>query len=181
MPNKVTTEACHNSKLCLQFAALLLLPFAASSLAAPPEQTFQIQADRVDIQQQQGFSKYQGHVELTLGGLQLHADELTIYQSNKGIERISAQGSPTKFSQAPESGKSRIRGQANKIEYRAEQAKIELIEEAHLWKGDDQFSGAHIIYDVEKKQIQARGGNDGESQPARVKAILHPKRDKQTP
>ncbi|MCK5639158.1 MAG: lipopolysaccharide transport periplasmic protein LptA [Gammaproteobacteria bacterium] len=181
MSNKGTTEECHNKKLHLLFAAFLLLPFTTETLAAPPGQGLQIQADRVDIQQQQGVSKYLGRVELTQDGLQLHADELIIYQSEKGIERISAQGSPTTFNQAPRAGQTEIRGQANKIEYRTEQAKIEFIEEAHLWKGNDQFSGAHIIYDLDKKQIQAHGDSDDESHPTRVRAILHPKKDGQLP
>ena len=160
-------------------ATFLLLSFTVNTLAAAPTQTIHIQADHVDIQQGQGISRYTGHVLLTQAGLKLQADELVIYQTEQGITHITAQGSPVKFGQAPEAEQTAIRGQANKIEYQIEKAQIEFIEEAHLWRGNDQFSGAYVIYDLEKKQIKASGDNGDESRPARVKAILHPRRDEE--
>ena len=179
MHNKRAIPDHNNGKPYLWLGTCLLLSFTLNTPAATPVQAIHIQADYVDIQQRQGISKYRGHVELTQGRLKLQADELTIYQSEKGIKRISAQGLPIKFNQTPEPGQAGVRGQAHKIEYQADKGQIEFIEEAQLWKGNDQFSGAHIIYDMEKKQVKASGDSGDESPPVRVKAILHPQHDKE--
>lgn len=148
---------------------LLLVPSLALALASDREQPIRIEADRVMIDEKQRISTYEGNVELVQGTLRVTATRVEVYRGEE-LERVIATGAPVTFKQQPDSGKE-IRGQSQRVDYQASKSTIELSGEAHLWQGDDEFSGPRILYDAERSVVRA----EGEGGSGRVSATIHPR------
>jgi lipopolysaccharide export system protein LptA len=152
-------------------AMLLLAPALAQALASDREKPIQIEADRVVIDEKQRISTYEGNVELVQGTLRLTAARVEVYRGEE-LERVVATGAPVTFRQQPDEGKE-IRGQSQRADYLAPKSTIELTGEAHLWQGNDEFSGPRIMYDAERSVVRAEGqGGSG----GRVSATIHPRK-----
>lgn len=158
--------------LCL-LAGLLAAPTAALCLSTDRDQPMHIQADRVELDEKTGVSTYRGAVELSQGSLHLTADSLTVHRIGNKVERLVADGTPATFRQRPDNAVQDTHGQARHLEYRADDATIELSGQARLWNNGDEFSSARIVYDADQNRVRANGG---ESKDGRVHAIIHPRR-----
>jgi len=150
-------------------AVLLLAPALALALASDREQPIRIQADRVVIDEKQRVSTYEGNVELVQGTLRVTAARVEVYRGEE-LERLVATGAPVTFRQQPDEGKE-IRGQSQRADYQARNSVIELTGDAHLWQGNDEFSGPRIVYDAERSLVRAEGQGKG----GRVNATIHPR------
>jgi lipopolysaccharide export system protein LptA len=153
--------------LALSFA-LLAAPVAA--LQSDREQPIHIQADRVTVDETSKISTYEGNVELTQGSLHVTAERVEVHRATEGVQRVVATGAPVTFRQRPDNAQEDVRGQAQRVEYTGDKALLELIGEAHLWQGRDEFSGPRISYESDKNRVQAAGEG-------RVRAIIHPQND----
>ncbi len=154
-------------------ALLLLVVLAgpASALESDRQQPIHIQADRVLVDETRKISTYTGNVELTQGTLHVTAEQVEVHRAEKGIRQLVATGAPVTFRQRPDGAEDDVRGQANRVEYYADKALVDLIGEAHLWQGRDEFSGPRISYESDRNRVRAAG--DG-----RVRAIIHPQNGK---
>ncbi|MGE0080692.1 MAG: lipopolysaccharide transport periplasmic protein LptA [Thiohalomonadaceae bacterium] len=153
---------------------LVLLVLAASPVAAlqsDREQPIHIQADRVLVDEARKVSTYEGNVELSQGTLRVTAERVEVLRSGNGVERLVATGAPVTFRQRPDNSEEDIRGQASRVEYTAASALLELIGDAHLWQGRDEFSGPRISYESGQNRVRAEGEG-------RVRAIIHPQNGK---
>lgn len=150
---------------------LALLAGPAVALQSDREQPIRIQADRVLVDEARKVSTYEGNVELTQGTLHVTAERVEVLRSANGVERLVATGAPVTFRQRPDDSDDDIRGQAARVEYSAASALLELIGDAHLWQGRDEFSGPHISYESAANRVRAEGKG-------RVQAIIHPQNGK---
>jgi len=141
-------------------------------------QAVEISADSVEINDAQGMSVYKGRVIYTQGRISLHSDILTIYLKDKQLSRFVAEGQPAIYRQWDDVEDTEVRIQAQHIEYFAENERMVLEGEAHVWRAGDEFSGHFIEYLVRENVISAvkGGGNQGRAQiilqphPAKVKS-----------
>lgn len=155
------------------FGILLLLPATGGALESDRQQPIQIEANRVEIDEREGTSTYIGNVQVQQGTLQLTAGRVVVHRGQEGLQRIVAFGDPAAFRQQPEGADYLIRGQARELRYDAGGGTVELTGEAHIWQGRDEFSGARVVYELERERVRAEGGSgDG-----RVRAIIHPQQD----
>lgn len=155
-------------------ALLLLLVLAAPPVAAlqsDRNQPIHIQADRVLVDEARKVSTYEGNVELSQGTLRVTAERVEIVRSSNGVERLVATGAPVTFRQRPDNSDEDIHGQAHRVEYTAANALVELIGDARLSQGQDEFSGPRISYESDQNRVRASGEG-------RVHAIIHPQNGK---
>lgn len=151
----------------------MLLPMAGGALESDRAQPIQIEANRVEIDEREGTSTYIGNVQVQQGTLQLKAGRVVVHRGQEGLQRIVAYGDPASFRQQPEGTDYLIRGQARELRYDAGAGTVALTGEAHIWQGRDEFSGARVVYELERERVRAEGGaGDG-----RVRAIIHPKQN----
>lgn len=155
----------------------LTLSLFSLSLAAettPPPSPITVEADSLELNQKSGVSVYQGHVRLEQKGMLLESDRLELHNEGKKLHRAIADGSPVHLEQTdPQTGE-RMRAEALHMEYRFADGQLELEGEAHLWRGGDEMSGNHLIYDSSKRTVKASGDKQGNG---RVKVILQPEKE----
>ncbi len=154
--------------LCLLLGALLT---AAVTAAETQRQPVTIEADSAVFDERQGQSTYSGHVVITQGGMQIRADEVTVYLADEKLKRIVARGEPVRFRQQRE-GEKEILGEARRLDYLADEERLLLQDQAWLTQGGNRFSGQRIEYDMPRERVTAAQGEDGSQ---RVRVTIQPK------
>lgn len=151
-----------NSHPRLALLALwLLLPVVqgARALDSDSEQPMYIEADRVEVREEENMSLYAGHVLITQGSLRLSADEVTVYhREDRRPRQIIALGTPARLTQQLDDSEDELQAFALRMEYDVERDHLTLIEQAELIQGDDRVSGERILYDRSRAQFRAGGG-----------------------
>lgn len=166
---------------------LLLLAFglswleAAHALSTDKHQPIHIEADHADIDERNGVSVFRGNVVLTQGSLRLTADTLTVYKENDDIAKAVAEGKPATYRQRPDGKPEDIQAKAKRMEYDAHAETVELLHEAVVWQGGDNFASERIVYDMARDVVNA-GNLDTESG-SRVRIVIQPRQngDKRKP
>ena len=156
----------------LKVMALLLWALLGNAAAADRDLPIRISADRVEINESKGLSTYSGHVELTQGRLMLSAERLVVQHPDNRLQRLVADGRPVRFRQVGANDGQEIRGEARHMDYSAATQVLELTGAAHIWQGQDEFTGERITYDAAHRAVQAEGGSTGDG---RVHAIIQPR------
>lgn len=152
--------------------AVLVVP-AAAALESDRGQPIQIEADRVEIDERQGTSTYTGDVQMRQGTLRLSAARVVVHRGGEALRHVVAYGDPATFRQQPEGADYLVRGQARELRYDAQAGEVQLTGQAHIWQGRDEFSGARVVYELERERVRAEGGE----QNGRVRAVIHPKQE----
>ncbi len=164
--------------MLLRLAKPLLLTLLMGQVAAPVialtsdrQQPIRITADRMIVDERKGVSRYQGHVFLKQGSLEIRGDQLTVHFRQGKIIQIVATGSPARLRQKPDKLEM-IRSSARRMEYDTRNGRLLLIDNAHVTQGANRFSGARIEYDTLNSIVAARRA--GENENGRVHAIIEP-------
>lgn len=138
---------------------LLSVVQGARALDSDSEQPLYIEADRVEVREEETMSLYAGHVLITQGSLRLSADEVTVYhREDRRPRQIIALGTPARLTQRLDNGDDELQASALRLEYDVERDQLTLIEQAELIQGDDRVNGERILYDRSRAQFRAGGG-----------------------
>ncbi len=156
---------------------LWLILLVSSALYAAPEDftaAIEIEAQRVEVNAQDGTSTYQGDVRLERGSIKILADTMVLTQTN---DQVSAdihgtKEAPAQFSQVTETGELR-QAKALRIRYFSDQDTIQFDGNAEVKRAADTVSSDHIRYDLRAEQILA-GGTNKSGPDDRVKIIIQP-------
>jgi lipopolysaccharide export system protein LptA len=160
--------------LSLTLALLAMCGAApAFALSSDKEQPINVEADSVEINHKTGVSVYTGNVTLTQGSIHLDADTVTLYSRNNDIEKAIAEGKPAHYRQRPDGKLEDIRAQSQRMEYYTATGKLVLLDGAHVWQEQNQFSGNRIEYDVERSVVNASKAKSGKE---RVQVIIQPRK-----
>jgi lipopolysaccharide export system protein LptA len=161
------------------FASLLLLLLPGLLPAQEPlREPISVEADRLEMDSATGLSTYQGNVEMRQGNMLLRADTVVLHSRGRELQMAVADGSPVYLEQTDAKTGEVIKANALHVEYRIAKGQLEMKEQAHLWRGKDEFSGDHIIYDLSKHVVRAFGQKEG-SEEGRVRVILQPRKEEQ--
>lgn len=155
--------------------AVLMLGMSpcTSALTSDKQQPIHIEADSVVINDAEGTALYRGNVHFTQGSTHLEADEVTVYSADRQkVDKVVADGKPAKFRQRPDNRDEDMQGQAGHIEYYADNERVILEGDAHLWQGKNEFAGNHIEYDTAKETVKAVKAATDEG---RVQVIIQPR------
>jgi len=148
-----------------------LLTTPALSADKTQREPVTIEADSAVFDERQGQSVYTGHVVITQGGMQIRADEVTVYIEQNELKRIVARGEPVRF-RRQRTGEEEILGEARRLDYRADDEQLLLQDQAWLTQGGNRFSGQRIEYDIPRERVSAAQGKDGSQ---RVRVTIQPK------
>lgn len=155
----------------LILSSLLGLPIGVAVAAGNDErqQPVHLRADRIEINQKTGISRYRGHVVLTQGTLRLTADHAEARQRGDVLEKVIAEGKPVTFRDRPEGQQEVIEGQAARAEYDAVAQQVHLYGNVDIQRGRDRFRAGVAHYDMRNETL--RGESDASQ---RVYAALTP-------
>jgi lipopolysaccharide export system protein LptA len=159
----------------LWLTAWLAVP-AAQALDAGHDQVTQIQADHIEANQQTGIVTYRGHVSFSKGGIAIQADRIEVRQRGEELQSVSAYGAPVRFRQQTDDPRDEIRGQAARVDYRADGREVVLRGQARLEQHGDVFEAATMNYQIDRSDLRAEGATGQD----RVQAVLTPRRPGQT-
>jgi len=152
---------------------LLCLPITGQSQPTDRDQAIYIEADSAVLMEKKGFSEYTGNVVIRQGALEMHGDNMTVYNSENNIDRIILTGSPATIVQHPEGDGEDLHAEAGKMEYRAAEEHIILTGAARIWQTDGkEFRSEKIIYNVKTRTVNAGDSATGD----RVHITLQPKK-----
>lgn len=158
-------------------ALLALMGFSPFAFAAPEDFSapIEIEAQRVEVNAQDGSSIYQGDVRLTRGSMLILADKMVLKQINNQVSADihGPKDGLAQFSQTTETGE-RMEAQAKRIRYFSDQDAIEFDGSAQVKRAADTVSSDHIRYDLRAEQILAGGDNNHGGDNNRVKIVIQP-------
>ncbi|MDH5516626.1 MAG: lipopolysaccharide transport periplasmic protein LptA [Gammaproteobacteria bacterium] len=175
------SKKCHKRLLKSTTHGLLLLtiatPLLVAALNTDNNQSMQINAGKLVIDEQQGTSIYSGTVTITQGSRIISGESITIFSKTDEITKIIIKGQPASFSQLNDKNET-IKASGNEMIFYNGKDLLILKENAELQQKDNVFRSAEITYNTAKDVITA--GNDDNAQDERVKITIHPNDESQT-
>lgn len=170
----------------------LLLAFAMQAMPARALQSdrdapTQVEADRMEYDDQQQVNVFTGNVVLTKGTIRLRARRLLVRQDAQGFHFASATGAPARFRQKrDEPGDQWVEGEALRIDYDGKAETVRLREAAQLRRTSDgrsveEIHGTDIRYESRTGFFTVQGGTAGsaagtpENPTGRVRVIIQPR------
>lgn len=164
-------------RLLLCMCALAAWAGEARALASDKNQPIHIEADSVIIDDSRGVATYRGNVHFMQGSAHLQADEVIVYSADrKVVDKVEAKGSPATFRQRPDNKDEDIRGEARRVNYFAAGEQVILEDAAHLWQGQNEFTGHRIEYHSAEEVVKALKAPDSK---ARVQVTIQPRQGAQ--
>ena len=133
-----------------------------------------VEADKVNVDDANKVSVFEGNVVLTQGTIVIHANKVIVRQDAAGFNSGIAYGNLATFRQKMDGVDEYIEGEAERIEYDGKTENLELFNSAHIKRGQDELRGNYISYNAITEFYQALSGK----QPAnggRVRAVIQPK------
>lgn len=155
-------------------ALLALLTWAPLwALDADRDQPIEVEADSLEVRDQENISIYQGNVKLKQGSLEISSDRLVIHFNDNGdLVLMEMTGNPARLRQL-DNEQQEMRGQARQINYLESESLLELIEEARFTHAGDTIESTLIRINTEDNNIQAGSSNADE----RVKMLIQPRQN----
>lgn len=155
--------------LALLLAFILAPPLAARD--SDSEQPIEVEADSLELREQENISIYEGNVNLKQGSLEINSDRLVIRFNQAGdLLLMEMTGNPARLRQLDNDGRE-MRGHARRINYREAESQLELLDEARFSHAGDTIEGSLIRINTDDNSIQAGSSNTDE----RVKMLIKPR------
>jgi len=153
------------------FISALMYPLTAFALSTDRTQPIDIQADKLDIDEAQHISIYQGNVEMHQGSLHIVADKIVFYFDNdNNLQRLEIEGKPATLKQLNDRNQ-KVSGSARKIIYTDNQLLLNLEGDALFNSDRDTIEGDWISVNTDTEALKA-GSKKGEN---RVRMLIQPK------
>lgn len=160
--------------------ALLLTSLSAQARSSDADQPLTIEADSVEIREQEGISIYNGNVMIRRGSTVIKGEKIRIQQKQGQIDTITIHGQPATFSQLNDLDQT-ISAQSQRMNYQAQNGILTLDGEAVLIQHNNRFTSEHIVYNANKDIVHAgqKTNTHDEDTPKRVTITISPD-DKKT-
>jgi lipopolysaccharide export system protein LptA len=144
----------------------------AYALDGDAEQPIKVEADMLEVDDQNQISTYSGEVSLIQGSLNIQSDKLIIRFDDQGdITLMEMYGEPALFTQKDKEGKA-MRGQAKKIDFEESKSTLLLRGDAEFQHDGDLIKSQQIKINTELNSIDAGGKEKGD----RVQMLIQPKK-----
>jgi lipopolysaccharide export system protein LptA len=152
-------------------ALLLALSATVQALPEDRDQAIEIRAQQAMRDDPQGLTVYQGNVTIVQGTIQIRADKVSVYNTDKKVSRIVCVGQPAQLQQQTKANESPVIAKGKTVEYDLVSDQIYLTGDASLTQDDSILTGQRIEYDLTKEIIRANGGKDGNE---RIRMVIPP-------
>ena len=150
---------------------LLILPLSGFALSSDKNQHINIEADKLDIDDSQHISIYQGNVKMIQGSLHIEADKIIFhFTANNDLQKLEIEGSPATLKQLNDNNEP-VSGRARNIIYTENQLLLKLMGDARFQSEADTIDGEWITINTNTDALKA-GSKKGEN---RVRMIIQPK------
>ena len=157
----------------------LLLPIQALALNSDKDKTMNIEADRVDIDDEKGVSTFRGNVVMTRGSILIKGDVVVIYRDKvKDLDKIHSTGNLAHFQQRPDGKPDDVVANGRELFYDAFKEILIIRKQGKVVQGGDTFHGEHIVYDSKRDLVEARGSKSNTGKKGRVQMTLQPNKKK---
>ena len=152
---------------------LFLLPLHCAALDSDREQPIEVEADRLEVREQENISIYEGNVKLTQGSLKILSDRLIIHSNDLNeLTLMEMTGQPASFRQL-DNEQQEMLGEGLEIDYIASKSVLELRRSALFMHAGDQIESELIRINTNTNAIEAGGKSSDE----RVKMIIKPRQN----
>lgn len=143
----------------------------AYSKSGDNQQPIHVEADRLEVRDNDNISIYTGNVKLTQGSLEIQSDQLTLYfDKNKILTLMKMAGSPATLRLLNDSNQE-ITGEAMKMEYHEPESTLLLFDKAKLTQGADVIESNKINFNIDSNNMEAVGVEPDN----RVRMLIQPK------
>lgn len=136
------------------FLTLILTSLTTQARSTDAEQPLNIEADSVEIREQEGISIYQGNVIIRRGSTVIKGQKIRIQQKQGQIDTITIHGQPATFSQLNDLDQT-ISAQSLTMNYQAKEGILTLDGQAVLIQHNNRFTSEHIVYNATKDIVHA--------------------------
>jgi lipopolysaccharide export system protein LptA len=162
---------------CLLQWALIALLACSPALAerADRDKPVNVEADKVNVDDINKVSVFEGNVVVTQGTIVIHANKMILRQDADGFNSGTAYGNPATFRQKMDRSDEYIEGEADRIEYDGKTENLELFDHAYIKRGHDELRGNYISYNALTEFYQALSGKQPAAGTGRVRAVIQPK------
>ncbi len=151
----------------------LLLPVSALGLSTDRDQPIEVEADRLEVRDDENISIYEGNVSLVQGSLRINSDRLVIhFNDRRELTLMEMTGNPARLRQLDDEQRE-MQGRARQINYTESESLLELLGDARFDHAGDTIESERIRVNTDNNSIQA-GGSDSDQ---RVKMLIQPGRD----
>lgn len=135
------------------------------------DQPIEVEADRMEMREQENISIYEGNVKLVQGSLRVNADRMVIHFTDANqLSLMEMTGKPAKLRQI-DNQRREIHGEAEQIDYSEPKSLLILRKSAYLDQAGDIIRGELIRMDTTTNNVEA-----GTDQPEdRVKMVIQPR------
>ena len=156
---------------------LLLLPCQLWALSTDRDKPIEVEADELEVREQERISIYLGNVNLVQGSLEINADRVVLH-FNEANELILMEmtGTPATLRQLDDK-QQEMWGEAKRIDYTQSDSMLILRDSAHLSHAGDTIESDLIRINTLNSSLQA-GSIESEQ---RVKMLIQPKQDAAAP
>jgi lipopolysaccharide export system protein LptA len=135
----------------------LLLPLHCWAADSDRDQPINIEADQLEIREQENISIYQGNVQLVQGSLRINSDRLVIhFNEDNELTMMEMTGNLAKFQQL-DNAQQLIRGEAEQIDYSDLDSLLILRRRASLDQDGKVINSDLIRYDTATNSLEAGG------------------------
>jgi lipopolysaccharide export system protein LptA len=149
---------------------ILLLPVQLFALSSDWQQPIQVEADSLEMRDQENVSIYTGNVFLTQGSLEFRCQQLTLhFDDQKQLTLMEMTGTPATFRQLDDE-KQELNGRAKQMQYRQSKSILIMSGKAHFSHKGNTIESNTIQISTDNEGIQA--GSSGPDD--RVKMIIQP-------
>lgn len=171
-------------RICLLLTCLTLWSTSTMAKTTDIGQALHIEADAVEIREQQGISIYTGHVTIHRGTMFLKGDLVKITTKENDIYIINIDGKPARFKQVNDND-IEVSAQSQHMSFSSETGILTMHKEAILVQGVNQFTSEHIVYNTQKDIVQAGKSVNNDTttkskKPERVSITIQPKQEQDT-
>ncbi len=152
---------------------LSLAPAQTWAIDGDSDKPIAVEADSLEVRDEDNISIYQGNVSLKQGSLELDSDRLVIHFSDeRDLELMEMNGTPARFRQL-DNEREEMLGEARQINYTESETLLELIGDAHFIHAGDLIESELIRINTDTNAIQA-GDPDSDE---RVKMLIQPRQN----
>lgn len=149
---------------------ILLLPLQLFALSSDRQQPIQVEADNLEMRDQENVSIYTGNVHLTQGSLEFRCERLTLhFDDQKQLTLMEMTGTPVTFRQLDDE-KQELNGRAKQMQYRQSKSILIMLGKARFSHKGNTIESNTIQISTDNETIQA--GSSGPDD--RVKMIIQP-------
>jgi lipopolysaccharide export system protein LptA len=173
--------------IALAFILTSVVIFPVNAEKADSEKPLTIEADRLDHDDIQQVSIYNGRVVLTKGTILLQGDKLVLRKDPEGYQYGTITGKPASFRQKREGVDEFIEGYGLEINYNDKNEVVRFVEKAYVRKLEkakvaSEIQGKIVRYDSRNETFSVESGSPKETtttttKPAseRVRVVIQPK------